>query len=186
MIAMALANHPALLIGDEPTTALDVSVQAQILELLQKLRDEFGIAVILVTHNLGVVAQIADRVMVMYAGRAVESGGLTDIFRLVGAPLHLGPALLGAERDRPGAAGRHGAAALDRRHAPEPGGHAVRLPVPSPLQLRDGHLPDRGSRGRAGQRPIAHGGLPPAGRSRRPMARLEATSTTTATASGHD
>ena len=85
MIAIALANHPALLIADEPTTALDVSVQAQILELLQRLRDELGIAVILVTHNLGVVAQIADRVMVMYAGRAAETGSLWDIF---GRPEH--------------------------------------------------------------------------------------------------
>ena len=79
-IAMALANSPALLIADEPTTALDVSVQAQILELFQKLQKELGIAIILVTHNLAVVAQVADRVTVMYAGRAVESGDFMDIF----------------------------------------------------------------------------------------------------------
>jgi len=81
MIAMALANNPAILIGDEPTTALDVSVQAQILELLERLQEQLGVAVILVTHNLGVVAQVADRVMVMYAGRAVETGDPWDIFR---------------------------------------------------------------------------------------------------------
>jgi peptide/nickel transport system ATP-binding protein len=81
MIAMALANDPAVLIGDEPTTALDVSVQAQILDLIELLQERLGIAVILVTHNLGVVAQVADRVMVMYAGRAVESGNPEEIFR---------------------------------------------------------------------------------------------------------
>ncbi len=80
MIAMALANDPALLIGDEPTTALDVSVQAQILELIERLKGELGIAVILVTHNLGIVAEVADRVLVMYAGRVVESAGTEDVF----------------------------------------------------------------------------------------------------------
>ncbi len=80
MIAMALANNPAILICDEPTTALDVSVQAQILDLLACLQEQLGIAVILVTHNLGVVAQVADRVMVMYAGRAVETGNPWEIF----------------------------------------------------------------------------------------------------------
>jgi oligopeptide/dipeptide ABC transporter ATP-binding protein len=80
MIAMAIANNPALLIADEPTTALDVSVQAQILELLEQLTDDLGIAVMLVTHNLGVVAQIADRVMVMYAGRVAEAGPVRDVF----------------------------------------------------------------------------------------------------------
>jgi peptide/nickel transport system ATP-binding protein len=80
MIAMALANNPAILIGDEPTTALDVSIQAQILDLIERLQEQLGIAVILVTHNLGVVAQVADRVMVMYAGRAVETGNPSEIF----------------------------------------------------------------------------------------------------------
>jgi len=74
MIAMALSCHPALLIADEPTTALDVTIQAQILELIKRLQSELGMAVIFITHNLGVAAEIADRIMVMYAGRIVEAG----------------------------------------------------------------------------------------------------------------
>ena len=80
MIAMALTNDPKLLIADEPTTALDVTTQAQILRLIERLREEFGMAVIMITHDLGVIAEVADRVMVMYAGRAVESGTLDQIF----------------------------------------------------------------------------------------------------------
>jgi peptide/nickel transport system ATP-binding protein len=80
MIAMALANDPKLLIADEPTTALDVSIQAQILQLLERLQDELGMAVIIITHDLGVVAEVADRVLVMYAGRIVEQGTLDEIF----------------------------------------------------------------------------------------------------------
>jgi oligopeptide/dipeptide ABC transporter ATP-binding protein len=85
MIAMALSCSPKLLIADEPTTALDVTIQAQILEELRKLRDELGAGVILVTHDLGVVADIADRVVVMYAGRVVEQGTLDELFY---DPLH--------------------------------------------------------------------------------------------------
>src|SRR5581483_7877031 len=73
-IAMALSCNPSLLIADEPTTALDVTVQAQILELIKKLRRDFGSSIIIITHDLGVVAEIADRVMVMYAGRIAERG----------------------------------------------------------------------------------------------------------------
>jgi oligopeptide/dipeptide ABC transporter ATP-binding protein len=80
MIAMALANDPKLLIADEPTTALDVTTQAQILRLIESLREEFGMAVIMITHDLGVVAEVADRVLVMYGGRVVESGTLDEIF----------------------------------------------------------------------------------------------------------
>jgi oligopeptide/dipeptide ABC transporter ATP-binding protein len=79
MIAMALANDPALLIADEPTTALDVTIQAQILELIDRLRRERGMAVLLITHDLGVVAEYCDRVAVMYAGRIVEEGTSEDI-----------------------------------------------------------------------------------------------------------
>jgi oligopeptide/dipeptide ABC transporter ATP-binding protein len=80
MIAMALANDPDVLIADEPTTALDVTIQAQIIELIDRLKDEFNSAVILITHDLGVVAGIADEVVVMYAGRIVERGSTRQVF----------------------------------------------------------------------------------------------------------
>jgi peptide/nickel transport system ATP-binding protein len=80
-IAMALSCNPSLLIADEPTTALDVTVQAQILDLIRRLRRDFGSAVMLVTHDMGVVAEIADRVTVMYAGRIVEAGTKEQVFR---------------------------------------------------------------------------------------------------------
>ncbi|MCT2277125.1 ABC transporter ATP-binding protein [Micromonospora chalcea] len=85
MIAMALVNDPDLLIADEPTTALDVTVQAQILDLLADLQEEFRSAIILITHDLGVVSQVADDVLVMYAGRAVEHGSVARVLR---APQH--------------------------------------------------------------------------------------------------
>ena len=80
MIAMALVNNPKLLIADEPTTALDVTVQAQIMELIKNMQKEFNMAVILITHDLGIVAEVADDINVMYAGRLVEAGQVYDVF----------------------------------------------------------------------------------------------------------
>ncbi|MFE9169403.1 ABC transporter ATP-binding protein [Streptomyces kebangsaanensis] len=85
MIAMALALEPALIIADEPTTALDVTVQAQVMDLLAELQHEYGMGLVLITHDLGVVADVADRIAVMYAGRIVESAPVHDIYK---APAH--------------------------------------------------------------------------------------------------
>jgi peptide/nickel transport system ATP-binding protein len=90
MIAMALINSPALLIADEPTTALDVTVQAQILELIQRLQEEFGTTVILITHDLGIVADIADEVAVMYGGRIVELASAAELYTQPEMPYTLG------------------------------------------------------------------------------------------------
>lgn len=90
MIAMALLNGPSLLIADEPTTALDVTVQAQILQLLKDLQRDFNTAIIMITHDLGVVADVADEVVVMYGGRLVEHGTVDDIFHRPEMPYTLG------------------------------------------------------------------------------------------------
>ena len=90
MIAMALMNSPRVLIADEPTTALDVTVQAQILILLASLQKEFNMGILLITHDLGVVAQVADKVSVMYGGRIVEQGSADDVFYKPKAPYTLG------------------------------------------------------------------------------------------------
>jgi peptide/nickel transport system ATP-binding protein len=94
MIAMALACNPKVLIADEPTTALDVTIQAGILDLMREVRDRLGTAIILITHDLGVVADMADRAMVMYAGRKVEEASIDDIFEHTQHPYTMG--LLGA------------------------------------------------------------------------------------------
>ncbi len=90
MIAMALSCNPDLLIADEPTTALDVTIQAQIMDLLRKLQDELGMAIILITHDLGIVAEATDRMVVMYAGRVVEEGRTVDVFESPGHPYTAG------------------------------------------------------------------------------------------------
>src|SRR5438876_677230 len=101
MIAMAVSCNPDILIADEPTTALDVTIQAQILVLLRKLRNDFGTAVVLITHDMGVVADLADRIAVMYAGRIVEQGSRREVFYDAQHPYTWG--LLGsiARLDRP-------------------------------------------------------------------------------------
>ena len=90
MIAMALALDPAVLIADEPTTALDVTVQAQIVDLLQQLQSETGMGLVLITHDLGVVGEVADRVAVMYAGRIIETGGIDAVFSRPAHPYTVG------------------------------------------------------------------------------------------------
>jgi oligopeptide/dipeptide ABC transporter ATP-binding protein len=94
MIAIALAGRPQLLIADEPTTALDVTIQAQVLSLMRTLRQETGTAILLITHDLGVVAEMADRVVVMYAGQVVEQATVQDLFDMPQHPYTVG--LLGA------------------------------------------------------------------------------------------
>ena len=94
MIAIALSCNPRLIIADEPTTALDVTIQAQILELMQELAREFGTAMVIITHNLGVVARYASRVLVMYAGKIIETGSAEDIYHNTKHPYTLG--LLGS------------------------------------------------------------------------------------------
>ena len=118
MVALALAGRPGLLVADEPTTALDVTIQAQILELLLRLRDQLGLAILLVTHDLGIVAEVADRALVMYAGEIVEEA---PVERLLRAPEHpYSQALL---LSRPGEAKGEGRAKLPAigGAVPEPG-----------------------------------------------------------------
>ncbi|MDY0339784.1 MAG: ABC transporter ATP-binding protein [Coriobacteriia bacterium] len=123
MTAMALSCEPDLLIADEPTTALDVTIQAQILALLADLRKKFGMAVILITHDLGVVAESADRVVVMYCGQVVEEACAADLFE---QPLH--PYTLGLLESIPG---------MDETESDEPL-YMIRGMVPNPLNLPTG------------------------------------------------
>ena len=96
MIAMALACNPKLLIADEPTTALDVTIQAQILDLMRELKQKIDAAIVLITHDLGVVAEMAQRVVVMYAGTKGRGGAGRATFPPAAPPLHQGPLELGA------------------------------------------------------------------------------------------
>lgn len=131
MIAMALACHPKLLIADEPTTALDVTIQAQILELLVRLRDELGMAILLITHDLGVVAEYADEVIVMYAGKLAEWADVEGLFRRPRHPYTQG--LLGSMPRLGGPVGNLSGSDL-------PGGKLPTIPgtVPSPLERPPG------------------------------------------------
>jgi oligopeptide/dipeptide ABC transporter ATP-binding protein len=122
MIAMALSCNPSLLIADEPTTALDVTIQAQILELMKALQDKLGMAILIITHNLGVVAETSQRVAVMYMGRIVESGDVREIFH---HPLH--PYTVGLMRSIP-----HLGSRVKDRLTPIPGN------VPDPFSVPQG------------------------------------------------
>jgi len=122
MIAMALSCNPALLIADEPTTALDVTIQAQILELMKDLQEELGMAILMITHNLGVIAETCTRVLVMYMGKVVESGDVRTIFR---HPLH--PYTVGLMRSIP-----HLGRRVKERLTPIPGS------VPDPYSVPAG------------------------------------------------
>ena len=132
MIAMGLINDPSLLIADEPTTALDVTVQAQILDLLQDLQREFNSAVIMITHDLGVIAEMADDVLVMYAGRAVEYGATQGDPDPPGDALHLGAAV-----QRPGlSSDTERAADPDPGQPAQPAGPADRLLLPPAVRAQ--------------------------------------------------
>jgi peptide/nickel transport system ATP-binding protein len=132
MIAIAIAGNPELIIADEPTTALDVTVQAQVLRLLQRLRTEIGCSIMLITHDLGVAAQISDRIAVLYSGRIAEIGPTAKV---LGQPAHLYPwaaALTADSRHRPAPQARRAC-----RGGPQPGGPAAWLCVRA--SLRAGH-----------------------------------------------
>jgi oligopeptide/dipeptide ABC transporter ATP-binding protein len=152
MIAMAMANEPDLLIADEPTTALDVTVQAQVLGLLDTARRETGAAAVLITHDLGVLAELADRVAVMYAGRVVEHG---DVHQVFGTPRH--PYTRGLLSSRPGRTSATGelvpipgsppdlpapppGCAFEPRCALGAGRAACRAKRPEPVAVAAGHL----------------------------------------------
>ncbi len=147
MIALAMSCNPSLLIADEPTTALDVTIQAQILALIDRLRREIGMGVLFITHNLGVVAEVADRVTVMYAGQVVESSPVGNAFPCPAPSLHERASQLPA-----------GPCATRRRRSPHGAIHSRqrrtgerRLRVCAALRLRHRHLPPR--RHSAGSRP---------------------------------
>ncbi len=147
MIALALACNPELIIGDEPTTALDVMMQAQILELLENLRRDFGLSMILITHDLSVLAETCDRVAIMYGGQIAESGPVEQLYAQPAASVHAAAAGRVPDDRRPPRAG-----AGDPRRAARPGRPAGRLPLLAALPPRAGPLPRRDRRGAAARR----------------------------------
>ena len=122
MIAMALACNPKVIIADEPTTALDVTIQAQILDLLRNLKDRINSSIMLITHDLGVIAEMADYVVVMYAGRVVEKGTAQEIFANPAHPLYHRPDGFQTDRGQKG-----GPTVLHPRQGAQPGQYAQLL-----------------------------------------------------------
>ena len=143
MIAMAISNDPSVLVADEPTTALDVTIQAQIIEVLKAAQQETHASIVLITHDLGLIAELADRVVVMYAGRVVEIG---DVFTIFESPRH--PYTVGLLGSRARLAATVGAASTDPGPAAEPYLAAAGVPVPPALHIveRARALPHRSSR----------------------------------------
>ena len=131
MIAMALSVSPRLLIADEPTTALDVTIQQQILELVEDIQARTGMAVVWVTHDLGVVARIVDHVVVMYAGRVVESAPTRAVVRPAEPSVHTGPARFFAQQRHRSPATSH----PDRRGSTGSRSPWSRVPVPAPVRV---------------------------------------------------
>ena len=156
MIAMALSCNPKLLIADEPTTALDVTIQAQILDLMRELQETLGTAIVLITHDMGVVAENADRVVVMYAGRKVEEATSDDLFECPGHPYTRG--LLGSLPNLEKAARTDraaGAAQRDQGDGAVAGAAAAGMQLCAALRLRDRTVPCRLSAARtAPARPL--------------------------------
>ena len=138
MIAMALSCEPKLMIADEPTTALDVTTQAQIMDLLNRMKASYGMSTVLITHDFGLAVEFSDRIVVMYAGRVAEIAPVREFLNSPRHPYSIG--LLENAKMVRGASGYHPGATA--RHDPA----AFRLPLPSALPPRDGPVPGRAPR----------------------------------------
>ena len=143
MIAMGLLTRPQLLIADEPTTALDVTTEAQILDLLSELQEEMGMSILYITHNLGVVAEMVEAAIVMYLGRVVEQA---DVIALFEDPKH--PYLQALLRSIPKVGHKSGVTpGVDPRHGSQPAEYPSRLPVPPALPQRHARAVQRKNAG---------------------------------------